>query len=143
MTKLFERILWLCSAMNTTMHAIEIGAGIPVNTIRKWETKKPSWEKVLQVANYLDVSVDFLVGNTDDPYSHKSMNLFQRAYPEFAQAYEKLASASAAFHEDLQKIIEKYTLSADPALESSSLPEDGQTKEPESSDTAPKEAADH
>ena len=33
---------------------------------------KPSYETLLKLADYFDVSLDNLVGRTDNPYSHKS-----------------------------------------------------------------------
>lgn len=38
-------------------------------TIRRWENSKPSIDKVEKVANYFDVSVDYLLGRTDNPQS--------------------------------------------------------------------------
>ena len=33
---------------------------------------KPSYETLLKLADYFDVSLDYLVGRTDNPNSHKS-----------------------------------------------------------------------
>ncbi len=33
---------------------------------------KPSYETLIKLADYFDVSVDYLVGRTDNPNSHKS-----------------------------------------------------------------------
>lgn len=60
-----------CGMLNTSIYAIETSLGWTKGTIKRWKKIKPSWDKVLAVANFLDISVDFLVGNTDNLHSHK------------------------------------------------------------------------
>ena len=49
----------------------EIGLGH--NTIRAWTVKDnlPSSYLLLRIADYFDVSTDYLLGRTEDRYSHK------------------------------------------------------------------------
>ena len=42
-------------------------AGLGTNSIYHWKTKTPSTESLSKVANVLHVSVDYLLGKTDDP----------------------------------------------------------------------------
>ena len=41
------------------------------NTIYSWKTKEPSHNNVQAVADVLGVSVDYLLGNTDEMHSNK------------------------------------------------------------------------
>ena len=43
------------------------------NTIRRYETgeREPGIEELLKIADYFNVSVDYLLGRTDDPLIHK------------------------------------------------------------------------
>ena len=47
---------------------LKMGNGI----IGKWRKQSPSCDKISKVANYLDCSVDYLLGRTDNPEAHKS-----------------------------------------------------------------------
>lgn len=43
------------------------------NTISRYETgeREPGIEELLKIADYFNVSVDYLLGRTDDPLIHK------------------------------------------------------------------------
>lgn len=41
-------------------------AGIGINSIYKWKTQTPQVDKLASVANVLGVSVDYLLGKTED-----------------------------------------------------------------------------
>ncbi len=43
--------------------------GVPANTYNQWEKEKrsPDYEMLSQIANFYDVSVDYLLGRTDNP----------------------------------------------------------------------------
>lgn len=47
---------------------LKMGNGI----IGKWRKQSPSCDRISKVANYLDCSVDYLLGRTDNPKAHKS-----------------------------------------------------------------------
>lgn len=70
---LLERINLLRQQANgMTFKELEMAAGLSINTISSWGESTPSGDKIKKVANYFDVSVDYLVGNTNNPYSHKT-----------------------------------------------------------------------
>ena len=58
---LVERIQNLCIQNKTTIKALERELGIANGSIRNWNEKKPSVEKVLLVSNRFHVSLDWLV----------------------------------------------------------------------------------
>ena len=45
-----------------SLNKIEIAAGIPLNSIYKWDGNSPSIDRVIKVARVLGISIDALVG---------------------------------------------------------------------------------
>lgn len=81
---LYEIIQDLCNINNITISALEKKIGIGNGTIRKWKNAVPSGDRLSKVADYFNVSVDFLlnrqrVKEIDDLinqgyfYKHKDM----------------------------------------------------------------------
>lgn len=63
---LYQRIKELCSRRNITIAKLESELGFGNASIKKWEkTSSPSIDKILKVAKYFDVSIDYLLGRTD------------------------------------------------------------------------------
>ena len=65
-TVLYQRIKSLCSEHSMTINKLESELGFSPSSIQKWKTiNSPSVNKVIEVAKYFDVSVDYLLGITD------------------------------------------------------------------------------
>ena len=62
---IFERIKELCSEREITVTQLTRDLGLGKGTIEKWRLRVPSVEKVSAVANYLGVSIDYLMGITN------------------------------------------------------------------------------
>lgn len=58
---IYERIRKLCKARDITISKLERELGFARGHIRKWKTIGPTVEKILLVANYFGVSIDYLV----------------------------------------------------------------------------------
>jgi transcriptional regulator with XRE-family HTH domain len=65
---LVKRIRNLCSSRNLTFAELERILDFSNGQIRRWEKTKPGIDKVQKVADYFDVSVDFLLGREKDSY---------------------------------------------------------------------------
>lgn len=59
---LVERIQTLCSSKSTTLIGLERQVGLGRGTIRKWDESSPSVDKLKKVADYFNVSTDYLLG---------------------------------------------------------------------------------
>lgn len=59
---LLERIQEVCKEKGITVAELERESGIAQRTIYKWNQQSPSAERLQKVADYLDVSVDYLLG---------------------------------------------------------------------------------
>jgi transcriptional regulator with XRE-family HTH domain len=62
---LVDRVKQLCDSSKTTLTALERELGFAVSSIRKWDTNAPSVDKLKAVADYFEVSTDYLLGRTD------------------------------------------------------------------------------
>lgn len=62
----YERIKKLCSKKGITIAKLESDLCFGNSSIKKWErVSSPSIDKIIKVASYFDVSVDYLLGRSD------------------------------------------------------------------------------
>lgn len=65
-TLLYQRVKLLCSEHNITINKLESELRFAPSTIQKWKSvNSPSISKVVEVANYFNVSIDYLLGRTE------------------------------------------------------------------------------
>lgn len=62
---LVDKIKTLCKEKKITVAELERKTGISNGQIRKWDSSTPGIDKLELVADYFDVSVDYLLGRTD------------------------------------------------------------------------------
>lgn len=62
---LVDKIKSLCKEEKITVAELERKTGISNGQIRKWDNSTPGINKLQAVADYFDVSVDYLLGRTD------------------------------------------------------------------------------
>ncbi len=69
MTKLPERLVTLKTSRSLMQKDIAEALGIPLRTYQRYERGEgePNATTLLKMANYFDVSMDYLVGRTDIP----------------------------------------------------------------------------
>lgn len=64
----WERFYELCIKNNTKPNPIAKEIGISSGIITKWKAGSiPNGEMLIKIADYLDCSVDYLLGRTDNP----------------------------------------------------------------------------
>ncbi|MFL1695657.1 helix-turn-helix domain-containing protein [Weissella kandleri] len=63
---LYERTKQAADARKLSLKYVASQAGLAENAIYRWDTNNPKSENLNKVANVLNVSVDYLLGNTDD-----------------------------------------------------------------------------
>ncbi|APS42211.1 Phage transcriptional regulator, Cro/CI family [Weissella jogaejeotgali] len=68
---LFERIKKAAKERGISLTALSVKSGLGEKTIYKWKEKEPSANRIKAVADVLGVSVDYLLGNTDDMHANK------------------------------------------------------------------------
>lgn len=63
---LYQRIKELCAERGISINKLESDLGVGYSSIQKWKnTTSPSMDKIIKVATYFNVSVDYLLGRTD------------------------------------------------------------------------------
>lgn len=61
----FERVKILCDERKISINDLEISLGYSRNTLYRLKTQNPGADKLQQIADYFDVSTDYLLGRTD------------------------------------------------------------------------------
>ncbi|WP_449453329.1 helix-turn-helix domain-containing protein [Streptococcus suis] len=68
----FERIKELAKSRGVTLGGLEERLGLSRNSIYTMKNKKPSAERLQLIADYFNVSTDYLLGRTDNPKLYTS-----------------------------------------------------------------------
>ncbi|MGK4144482.1 helix-turn-helix transcriptional regulator [Weissella paramesenteroides] len=71
----FERIKEISKKRGTNLKTIARQVGLSENAIYSWKNKTPRADNVQAVADVLGVSVDYLLGNTDDMHVNKDKDM--------------------------------------------------------------------
>lgn len=71
----YERLIGLIEKNNLTIRKVERECGLANASIRRWETQSPRLDSVISVANYLQVSVDYLAFGRCDKTTQEEMRL--------------------------------------------------------------------
>lgn len=66
--ELYENLKYLAGRKGMSIPEFADKMGVGKTTIYKWRTSSPSVDILLEVADFFDVSVEFLVGKQDKPY---------------------------------------------------------------------------
>jgi transcriptional regulator with XRE-family HTH domain len=66
---ILDRIRSLANERKVTLAELERSLDFSNGSLRKWDTSTPSGDKIEKVADYFNVSVDYLLGRTKNPYS--------------------------------------------------------------------------
>ncbi|RHW46787.1 XRE family transcriptional regulator [Bombilactobacillus bombi] len=69
MNKLYIRIKDLANQKHVSFAQIERDLDFSNGILSSWKTSKATSDKLIKVANYFDVSTDYLLGITDNKYS--------------------------------------------------------------------------
>lgn len=72
---LLENIKKLCRQMGITLYSLEKDLGLGKGTISRWKTASPSVDKLIQVAEYFNVTLDYLVSRSADKVSQGNVTL--------------------------------------------------------------------
>lgn len=76
---MIEEIKKLCKKNNTTIKALERSLDLSNGSIRNWDTKPPSYDKVEKVAKYFNVSIEYIIGTeTEETHKEKEIISFYR-----------------------------------------------------------------
>lgn len=69
---ILDRIQELCKKKGINPSRLEVELDFGKGTLYKWDKSSPSTDKANRVAEYFGVSVDYLLGKTNNPDINKS-----------------------------------------------------------------------
>lgn len=101
-----EKVYALAKERGVKIAQLEKELGMAHSTILKWETSQPSGETLGKVADYFDVSVDFLLGRHNGYYTDPDVVILAQALkdrPEMRVLFDASRDVSAT---DLEAVIE-------------------------------------
>ena len=64
---ILDRIRSLANDRKVSLAELERNLNFSNGSLRKWETSTPSGDKIEKIADYFNVSTDYLLGRTDNP----------------------------------------------------------------------------
>lgn len=114
---LLDRIKELASKQQLTLAELERRLDFSNGSLRKWNSSTPSGDKIEKVADYFNVSTDYLLGRTENPRIAEDGEQEKFYFEGREVDVEQLASTAMAFdgkpitEEDkkaIQSIIEIY-----------------------------------
>lgn len=73
-----ERIRYIASTKGETLTSLEREIGLSKSSIRKWDIQSPSIEKVVKIAEYLQVSIDYIATGKMPSLSDKEKDLLSK-----------------------------------------------------------------
>ena len=73
MTRFIEKIYYLLEYNGISQAKFLTKLRLGKNSINYWENRDtmPNGKTLIKIADYFDISIDYLVGRTDDPILHK------------------------------------------------------------------------
>lgn len=92
--KPLDRVKELAKKRGWSLQKVAMEAGIGINSIYRWSSKTPSTNSLQAVADVLGVSVDYLLGNTDDMHGNKKENEPVDLYTVTDDERDRLISAN-------------------------------------------------
>ncbi|MBJ7653658.1 helix-turn-helix domain-containing protein [Weissella confusa] len=91
---LFERTKETASNRGLSIQQVAKQAGLGINSIYRWKERNPTTSNIKAVADVLGVSVDYLLGNTDQMHGNKKENEPVDLYTVTDDERDRLISAN-------------------------------------------------
>ena len=70
-SEIAERIKLIAKSKELTVSTVLKEVNLGRNTMANFKTSMPKADNLAKIADYLDCSIDYLMGRTDDPDLHK------------------------------------------------------------------------
>ncbi|MDF9622748.1 helix-turn-helix transcriptional regulator [Bacillus cereus] len=103
-----EIIKQLCQKRDISVSTLEKELGFGQNTIYQWKKRTPSVERVQKVAEYFDVSIDYLLGRTKKQYWELTEKDEKDIQKQLEALIEDMSKAEAlAFSKDSEPMSEE------------------------------------
>lgn len=70
---IYDRIKYLAEQQRLSIRGLEEKLGYGNGTIRRWEKQVPGVDKIQKVADYFNVSVDYLLGRSEEKIDYAAL----------------------------------------------------------------------
>ena len=104
---LFERTKEISKKRGMSLQDAAKSAGIGINSIYQWKKQTPSVDRIKLVADVLGVSVDYLLGNTDDMHANKKADTSSDDLKEYFDEHPVLKFDGKEIPDAEMKIIKR------------------------------------
>ncbi|MCT0485643.1 helix-turn-helix domain-containing protein [Weissella paramesenteroides] len=105
---LFERVKIISKKHGfSSLQTLSERAGLSPNVVYGWKTKEPSAKSLQAVADVLGVSVDYLLGNTDDMHANKKADTSSDDLKEYFDEHPVLKFDGKEIPDAEMKIIKR------------------------------------
>ena len=104
---LFERTKEISKKRGMSLQDAAKSAGIGINSIYQWKKQMPSVDRIKLVADVLNVSVDYLLGNTDDMHANKKADTSSDDLKEYFDEHPVLKFDGKEIPDAEMKIIKR------------------------------------
>ncbi|MBC1565079.1 helix-turn-helix domain-containing protein [Listeria booriae] len=101
---LVDRIKQLCSEKNITLAELERQTGISNGQIRRWDTSSPKLDNIKKVADYFNVSIDFLTGRDKVNFSLNEDDPILQQFLQSPKAIEFMKKINSSDESELNKL---------------------------------------
>lgn len=89
-----DRVKQLCQNKGVSVSRLEEDLDFGRNSLYRWKTQSPSADKLQKVADYFNISVDYLLGRTDRKYLEFIERNEQERSEELADIINKIKELS-------------------------------------------------
>ena len=104
---LFERTKEIASKRGMSLQEVAKKANLGVNSIYRWKERNPTTSNITKVADVLGVSVDYLLGNTDDMHANKKADTSSDDLKEYFDEHPVLKFDGKEIPDAEMKIIKR------------------------------------
>ena len=84
-----ERVKQLCEKRGLTLSGLSKTLGFNKNAIYAWDEHVPAADKLQAAADYFGVSVDYLLGRTDNPTGQSRISVLREGDDAFSAATDE------------------------------------------------------
>lgn len=102
MFQTFDRIKELAKKQGLSINSLEEKLGYSRNTIYNLKNSKPSTERISEIADYFNVSTDYLLGRTDNPaIASDSNEIFSAKGRAIARKYDSSSPEKQKYYDKI------------------------------------------
>lgn len=100
----FDILKKLCDEKGISVNTLEEKIGLGKNTLYSWKKNTPKGSNLIRVADYFDVSTDYLLGRTDEKkYFNTGVNEIDSEVRSLARDIQSLENGDKKLLQDLIK----------------------------------------